>query len=152
MVAIKDRRPYTLGIIDILDAYVNHQRDVITKRTKFDLEHALANKHIIEGLIKALSMLDDIIKTIRGSKNKSDAKDNLVKLYDFSEKQAEAIVTLQLYKLTNTDVTELIEENKNLEILINNLKEILDNPEKLKNVMKDELRSIKKNMQLLVKQ
>lgn len=132
MVAIKDRRPYTLGIIDILDAYVNHQRDVITKRTKFDLEHALANKHIIEGLIKALSMLDDIIKTIRGSKNKSDAKDNLVKLYDFSEKQAEAIVTLQLYKLTNTDVTELIEENKNLEILINNLKEILDNPEKLK--------------------
>ena len=136
MVAIVNHRPMTLGILAILDAYINHQKEVIIKRTKFDLEHAKTRMHIVEGLIKALSILDEVIKTIRGSKNKTDAKDNLVKLYHFSEKQAEAIVMLQLYKLTNTDVTDLMEENKNLLLL--------NDENKLKNVMKDELRTIKK--------
>ena len=144
MVAIVNNRPMTLGILEILDAYINHQKDVIIKRTKFDLEHAKSRMHIVEGLIKALSILDDVIKTIRASKNKIEAKENLIKLYNFTEKQAEAIVMLQLYKLTNTDVTELIEENKNLNMLISNLESILSDENKLKSVMKDELREIKK--------
>jgi len=144
MVAIVNHRPMTLGVLEILDAYIAHQREVILNRTKFDLDRAKSEMHIVEGLIKALSILDDVIKTIRGSKNKADAKDNLVKLYDFSEKQAEAIVMLQLYKLTNTDVTELMERKENLLTLIKELEEILADENKLKSVMKDELRSIKK--------
>jgi len=144
MVAIVNRRPMTMGILDMLDAYIAHQKEVILKRTKFDLEHAKSRMHIVEGLIKALSILDDVIKTIRASKNKGEAEANLVKEYQFSELQAKAIVELQLYKLTNTDVTELIEEKNNLEILIKGLEEILNNPEVLKNKMKEELRSIKK--------
>ncbi len=144
MVAIVNNRPMTLGILPILDAYINHQKEVILKRTKFDLDHALAEMHIVEGLIKALSILDEVIKTIRSSKNKSDAKDNLVKEYQFTEKQAEAIVMLQLYKLTNTDVTELLERKDNLKLMIEFLESILNDENKLKNVMKDELKSIKK--------
>lgn len=143
MVAIVNRRPMTLGILEILDAYIDHQKEIITKRTEFDLAHAKARMHIVEGLIKALSILDEVIQTIRSSKNKSDAKDNLIKQFDFTEKQAEAIVMLQLYKLTNTDVTELLEENKNLQIIINGLEQILADPEKLKGVIKEELRKIK---------
>ena len=144
MVAIVNNRPMTLGILPILDAYIDHQKEVIIKRTRFDLDHALAEMHIVEGLIKALSILDEVIKTIRSSKNKSDAKDNLVKKYDFTEKQAEAIVMLQLYKLTNTDVSELLERKDNLKLMIDFLESILNDENKLKNVMKDELRSIKK--------
>ena len=144
MVAIVNNRPMTLGILPIIDAYINHQKEVILKRTKFDLDHALAEMHIVEGLIKALSILDEVIKTIRSSKNKSDAKDNLVKEYQFTEKQAEAIVMLQLYKLTNTDVTELLERKDNLKLMIEFLESILNDENKLKNVMKDELKSIKK--------
>ena len=144
MVAIVNHRPVTLGVIEILDAYIAHQKEVILRRTKFDLDRAKSEMHIVEGLIKALSILDEVIKTIRGSKNKADAKENLVKLYDFSEKQAEAIVMLQLYKLTNTDVTELMERKDSLLALIKELDEILNDENKLKSVMKDELRSIKK--------
>ena len=144
MVAIVNNRPMTLGILQILDAYIAHQKEIILKRTKFDLDHALAEMHIVEGLIKALSILDEVIKTIRSSKNKSDAKDNLVKEYQFTEKQAEAIVMLQLYKLTNTDVTELLERKDNLKLMIEFLQSILNDENKLKNVMKDELRNIRK--------
>ena len=144
MVAIVNRRPMTLGILAILDAYINHLEEVITKRTEFDLEKAKMRMHIVEGLIKALGILDEIIKTIRASKNKEDAKNNLQKEYGFTELQADAIVTMQLYKLTNTDVTALKEEHKNLEIIINGLTKILSDEEALKGVMKDELRSIKK--------
>lgn len=144
MVAIVNNRPMTLGILQILDAYIAHQKEIILKRTKFDLDHTLAEMHIVEGLIKALSILDEVIKTIRSSKNKSDAKDNLVKEYQFTEKQAEAIVMLQLYKLTNTDVTELLERKDNLKLMIEFLQSILNDENKLKNVMKDELRNIKK--------
>ena len=144
MVAIVNRRPMTLGILEILDAYIVHQKEVITRRTTFDLKHAKARVHIVEGLIKALSILDEVIKTIRTSKNKADAKENLIIKFEFSELQAEAIVMLQLYKLTNTDVTELIEENKNLQLIIKGLEEILNDENKLKNVMKEELRKIKK--------
>ena len=144
MVAIVNHRPVVLGILSILDAYIAHQKEVILKRTQFDLEHAKAIIHIVEGLIKALSILDEVIKTIRSSKNKSDAEVNLVNNYDFSEKQAKAIVELQLYKLTNTDVSELIEEANNLKIIVDKLNSILSNVDVLKSVMKEELREIKK--------
>ncbi len=144
MVAIINKRPMTVGILPILDAYIEHQREVVTARTKFDLDHALKRMHIIEGLIKALSILDEVIKTIRSSQNKVDAKNNLVKEYAFTMEQAEAIVVLQLYKLTNTDVTALQEEAAALEKLIAELRNILDHEEELKNVMKRELREVKK--------
>jgi topoisomerase-4 subunit A len=144
MVSIVNRRPMTLGIIPILDAYIEHKRSVVLKRTQFDLATARREIHIVEGLIKALSILDEVIKCIRSSKNKSDAKDNLVSSFGFSREQAEAIVTLQLYKLTNTDVTELEEKHRNLLILIADLEEIIGNEDRLKCVMKDELRAIKK--------
>ena len=144
MVSIVDRRPMTLGIIPILDAYIEHKKSVVVKRTEFDLATARKEIHIVEGLIKALSILDEVIACIRRSKNKSDAKDNLVKEFDFTVAQAEAIVTLQLYRLTNTDVTELEEKHKSLLAIIAGLEEILGNEDKLKSVMKDELRAIKK--------
>lgn len=144
MVAIVNKRPMTLGISAILDAYINHLEEVIIKRTEYDLNKAKARMHIVEGLIKALGILDDIIKTIRKSKNKEDAKINLQTEYDFTELQADAIVTMQLYKLTNTDVTALKEEHNNLEIIISGLEKILNNDDELKNVMKNELRAIKK--------
>lgn len=144
MVAIVNHRPMVLGIMPIIDAYITHNKEVITRRTKFDLDAALAEEHIVDGLIKALSILDEVIRTIRASKNKTDAKENLVKLYDFTIKQAEAIVMLQLYKLTNTDVTELMNKRDELQKLIVEYKEILNDENKLKKVMKDELRNIKK--------
>jgi len=143
MVAIVNRRPMIVGVMEVLDAYIAHQKEVITRRTKFDLEHAKARMHIVEGLIKALDILDEVIKTIRASKNKSDAISNLVKEYDFTEKQAEAIVNWQLYKLTNTDVNVLKEEHANLLKVIVILESILSDEEKLKTVMKKELKAIK---------
>ncbi|MDD3392711.1 MAG: DNA topoisomerase IV subunit A [Bacilli bacterium] len=144
MVAIVNKRPMTLGVIPILDAYITHQKEFITRRTEFDLRFALARKHIVEGLIKAISILDEVIATIRASKNRKDAENNLVLKYDFTAKQAEKIVELQLYKLTNTDIITLEEENKNLDLIITALKEILDDDNKLKDVMKKELLQVKK--------
>ncbi|MBQ8234542.1 MAG: DNA topoisomerase IV subunit A [Bacilli bacterium] len=144
MVAIVNRRPMTLGIISILDAYIEHQKEVITKRTKFNLDNAIARMNIVEGLIKVLSILDEVIKTIRNSQNKQDAKLNLMKEYGFNEAQAEAIVILQLYKLTNTDVTELLNEKEDLKKIIEFLQNILSSEEKLKKVMTEELKLIKK--------
>lgn len=144
MIAIDHRRPKLLGLLEIIDSYIEHQKEVITKRTKFDLDHAKARLHIVEGLIKCLSILDEVIRVIRASKNKVDAKENLVKEFDFTEAQAEAIVTLQLYKLTNTDVTLLEEELANLKKIVAALEEILKDENKLKSVMKDELRKVKK--------
>jgi topoisomerase IV subunit A len=144
MVAIVNRRPKLLGILDILDAYINHQKEVVTRRTEFDLEHAKARLHIVEGLIKVISILDEVIATIRGSENKVNAKENLISSYAFSEMQAEAIVMLQLYRLTNTDVTLLIDEQNNLNMIIKGLMAILSDEENLKDVIKEELRKIKK--------
>ena len=144
MIAIVNRRPRLLGIMDILDAHLAHYKEVVLKRTAFDLAHAKKRLHIVEGLIKAISILDEVIRVIRASKNKSDAKDNLVKEFGFTPEQAEAIVILQLYRLTNTDVTTLEEELHNLNIIISALSRIINEEEELKRVMKDELRAIKK--------
>ncbi len=144
MVAIVNRRPMTLGIVEIIDAYIKHQKEVILKRTQFDLEVANKRLHIVEGLIKALSILDDVIATIRASKNKQDACINLINKFKFTEEQAKAILDLQLYRLTNIDVLDLTEENKKLLLIIKNLNEILQDENRLKTVMKEELKNIKK--------
>lgn len=144
MVTIVNRVPKTLGILDILDAYIAHQKEVITRRTNYDLKIKETRLHIVEGLIKCISILDEVIKVIRASKNKSNAIENLVKEFAFSEQQAKAIVDLQLYRLTNTDVVSLEEEMENLRKLIEGLKAILSDEEALKYVMKKELKIIKK--------
>ena len=144
MVAIVDKTPKTLGILEILDAFIAHNKEVVTRRTKFDLNVDEKKVHILEGFIKALSILDEVIKTIRKSKNKAEAIDNLVKEYDFTKMQAEAIVMMQLYKLTNTDVTELKNEFERITKEIEYFKSILGSEEILMGVIKDKLRSIKR--------
>ena len=144
MVAIVNRRPKQLGLLDILDSYIIHQKEITTKSKEFDLFFFEERFHIVTGLIKALSILDEIIKTIRLSKNKTDAINNLVKEYGFSEKQATAIVLLQLYKLTNTDVDELESELEKLKIIIEELKKILSDETKLLDCIKHDLKRIKK--------
>ncbi|HGO1813989.1 TPA: DNA topoisomerase IV subunit A [Staphylococcus aureus] len=144
MVAISDGHPKLMGIRQIIDSYLNHQIEVVANRTKFELDNAEKRMHIVEGLIKALSILDKVIELIRSSKNKRDAKENLIEVYEFTEEQAEAIVMLQLYRLTNTDIVALEGEHKELEALIKQLRHILDNHDALLNVIKEELNEIKK--------
>ncbi|WP_341961133.1 DNA topoisomerase IV subunit A [Planococcus maritimus] len=144
MVAIHHRRPTMMTLPTMLDAYIEHQKEVVTKRSEFDLQKASDRMHIVEGLIKALSILDKVIKTIRASKDKRDAKNNLISKFEFSEAQAEAIVSLQLYRLTNTDITELEKEEESLRKLIAELTGILTSTTKLKNLIKKELQAIRK--------
>lgn len=143
MVSIVNRRPKLLGLAASLDAFITHQRDVVKRRTEFDLAHAKARYHIVEGLIKCISILDEVIKVIRASKNKQDAKDNLVKEFEFTPEQAEAIVVLQLYRLTNTDVVALENEKASLEKIIAGLTSILGSEAVLKSVMKKDLRDVR---------
>ncbi len=144
MVTIVNRRPKLLGIIPILDAYIAHQREVIKLRSEFDLATAKKEIHTLEGLVKALSILDEVIACIRKSKNKGDARDNLVSEFDFTQDQATAILDLQLYRLTNFDVVVLEEKLEKLRQAIELLNEILSNPKKLDSVIKKELNAIKK--------
>ena len=144
MVAIVNRRPKLVGVLEILDAFIAHQKEVITRRTKFDLEAAKKDYHILEGLIKAISILDEVIATIRSSKNKSNAIENLEEQYAFTFEQAKAIVELQLYRLTNTDILDIEERMKELAKNMHIWTQILENEEALKYVMKTELKQIKK--------
>lgn len=144
MVAIHNQRPEQVGLLTALQAFLEHQEEVITKRARYDLKKAQDRQHIVSGLIKALSILDEVIATIRGSQDRKSAKGNLIAAYDFTEAQAEAIVTLQLYRLTNTDVTQLQAEFEDLNDQIAQLKIILTDPKALKKVLKSELLAIKK--------
>lgn len=144
MIAIVSRRPRQVGVLGILDAFIKHRMEVVTRRTKFDLEHAKDRYHILEGLIKAISILDEVIKVIRASKNKADAIINLIKEFSFTEKQATAIVMLQLYRLTNTDIADVEREMKELEAFIKECELILSNENELKKVIKDELKKVRK--------
>ncbi len=144
MIAIVGRRPKLLGLLEILDAYIAHQKEVVLKRSQFDLEHAKERYHIVIGLIKAISILDEVVKTIRASKNKADAIENLCIKYEFTNLQSTAIVELQLYRLTNTDITVLETEKENLERIMQLLEEILSTPSKLNLVIKEELRRIRR--------
>lgn len=143
-VTIVNRRPRLLGIIPIIDAYISFQREVTRKSTEWDLEFAKKQFHITEGLVKAISILDEVIRVIRASKNKADAKDNLVKEFDFTEAQAEAIVMLQLYRLTNTDIVTLENKMKELSLQIAEFEAILNDPAKLDSCIKKDLKRIKK--------
>lgn len=144
MVAIDHMRPKHVGLKQILTSYLEHQRAVTTKRTEFDLNKAKQREHIVIGLIKALSILDQVIKIIRASKNRKDATKNLVQQFDFTEKQADAIVALQLYRLTNTDVTELENEASTLKKAIAKYEKILSDPKELDKVIRQELQTIAK--------
>lgn len=144
MVAIVNRRPKQLGILEILDAFITHQKEVILRRTRYDLSKAKERLHIVEGLLKAVDILDEIIKTIRASKNKADSIANLVSQFGFTEIQATAIVTMQLYRLSNTDINLLLEEQENLNKMIEFLNSILNDEEVLKKQMKNSLSEIKK--------
>ena len=144
MVSIVNRRPKIMGVIGMIDAYIEFDKEIVRRRCEFNLAALKKEIIIVEGLVKAMSILDDVIKTIRASKNKADAEANLVKKFDFLPEQAEAIVKLQLYRLTNTDIVELQNKLKELQDLIRQLEEILANPEKLNGVIKNELRAIKK--------
>ncbi|MGE7666434.1 DNA topoisomerase IV subunit A [Ureibacillus composti] len=148
MIAIHNRRPTMMTLPLMLDAYIEHQKDVITKRSKYDLEKAKDRLHIVEGLMKALSILDEVIATIRSSKDKKDAKNNLQEKFQFTETQSEAIVSLQLYRLTNTDITELRQEEEELRKTIAELSAILDSEKQLIAVIKSELKEIRKKFSL----
>lgn len=144
MIAIHNRRPTMMTLPLMLDAYIDHQKDVVTRRTKFDLQKAKDRLHIVEGLIKALSILDDVIQTIRSSKDKRDAKNNLQSKYQFTEAQAEAIVNLQLYRLTNTDITQLQKEHEELQKTTEKLSKILSSEKELIKVIKKEIQELRK--------
>lgn len=143
MVAISNKTPKLMSLKQLLDAYIEHQKDVLTRRSNYDLEKAKDRSHVLEGLIRALSILDEVIATIRASTDKGNAKENLINKYEFTDRQAEAIVTLQLYRLTNTDVTQLEKEFKELEKIIEKLEAILSSKSKLISVIKKELEGIK---------
>lgn len=144
MIAIHNRRPTMMTLPLLLDSYIDHQKEVVTRRTIFDLKKAKDRLHIVAGLMKALSILDEVIKAIRASKDKRDAKNNLISLFDFSEAQAEAIVSLQLYRLTNTDITELKNEEETLNKLVKELESILAKESVLLKVIKKELLTVRK--------
>ena len=144
MVAIEDKTPKLLSLPNMLDAYIAHQKDVVTRQTTYDLNKDLARAHIVEGLIKAISILDELIATIRTSKNKQDAKNKIMDKYDFTEEQAEAIVMLQLYRLTNTDITALQKEAEDLLSAIAEHQAILTSEKKLLQTIKKDLKQLKK--------
>lgn len=144
MVAIDHYTPRQVGIIQMLTSYIAHRKDIIVARSKFDKTKAEKRLHIVEGLIRVISILDEVIALIRASENKADAKENLKVSYDFSEEQAEAIVTLQLYRLTNTDIVTLQEEEADLRQQITVLEAIIADERTMYNVMKRELREVKK--------
>ncbi|MFJ7726308.1 DNA topoisomerase IV subunit A [Neobacillus sp. NPDC097160] len=147
MVAIYNKRPKLMGIRELLDAYIGHQKEVVARRTQFELNKANERQHIVEGLMKALSILDEVIATIRASKDKRDAKDNLITKFAFTELQAEAIVSLQLYRLTNTDITALRQEAEELAKKIDEWTSILASEKKLISVIKKELKDVKKRFE-----
>ncbi|MBM7645571.1 topoisomerase-4 subunit A [Scopulibacillus daqui] len=144
MVAIVNKTPKLMGLKDILAAYIEHQKEVVTRRSAFDLKKAKERQHIVEGLIKAVSILDDVIQTIRASKDKKDAKHNLSEQYGFTDAQAEAIVNLQLYRLTNTDIQTLQQEADELKETIAHLEAVLGSEKMLIKVIKKELNTVKK--------
>ncbi|AUC91703.1 DNA topoisomerase IV subunit A [Streptococcus suis] len=144
MVAIDNFTPRQVGLQKILSSYIAHRREIIIARSKFDKEKAEKRLHIVEGLIRVISILDEVIALIRASENKADAKENLKVSYEFSEEQAEAIVTLQLYRLTNTDIVTLENEEAALREQIQTLAAIIGDERTMFNLMKKELREVKK--------
>ena len=148
VIAIVNKRPMQLGLLDMLDAFLAHRRDVIKKRSIYDLNKKSDRCHILEGLIRAISVLDEIIRLIRSAKDKADSKVKIIDAFGFSEAQAEAIVSMRLYRLSNTDVVLLQSEYEQLQKEIQNLKEIIEQPKKLDKVMIKEFKELKKEFPL----
>lgn len=144
MVAIVNKTPRQLGIIELLAAYIEHQKEVVTNRCRYDLQKAEDRAHVLEGLVKALNILDEVIATIKASKNRQDAQKNLVDKFEFTERQADAILILQLYRLTNLEITTLAKELDSLQQVISSLQAILASDKKLMGVIKEELQGIRK--------
>lgn len=147
MVAIHDQRPVHVSLKQALEAFIAFRKEVVLKRSAYELAKAQARQHIVEGLIRMLSILDEVVATIRSSKNRKDATQNLIARFDFTQPQAEAIVTLQLYRLTNTDVTQLEEEFAALTEKINHLTEVMNEEMALKAVIRDEITAITQKYQ-----
>lgn len=147
MIAIHNRRPVLCSLEQMLNAYIDHQKEIITRRTAFNMKRDKERLHIVDGLIRVVSILDEVIAKIRQSENKASAKQNLVDEFDFSLEQAEAIVMLQLYRLTNTDIVSLQNEKLELNERIHMYENILSNPTILNNVLVNELKEIKKKYQ-----
>ena len=145
MVAIEHMAPVQVSLKNILSSYIEHKKDVVTKRTQFDLGKAKQRLEIVEGLIHALDILDEVIKTIRASKDKKEAQTNLIKKFNFTPNQAEAIVSLRLYRLTNTDVNQLKAEQADLNEKIATYEDILNNENVLEKVVVKELNQVKKD-------
>ncbi|MBV6714743.1 DNA gyrase subunit A [Paenibacillus chitinolyticus] len=143
MVAIVNKTPKQLGLKDMLSAYIEHQKEVVTFRSQYDLERAEDRAHVLEGLVKALNILDEVIAAIKASKNRLDAQKNLVTQFGFTERQADAILVLQLYRLTNLEITSLEKELKDVQKTINHLRGILGSMKKLLGVIKDEMNEIR---------
>ncbi|WP_415318981.1 DNA topoisomerase IV subunit A [Clostridium perfringens] len=142
MVALADGKPETMGLKTIISHYVNHQKDVVTRRTKRELEVAEKRFHIVEGFIKAIGIMDEVIATIRASKSKKDAHENLVLKFGFTDLQAEAILELMLYRLTGLEIKVFQKEHKELSKKIKALRKILENESVLLGVIKDELKEV----------
>ncbi|AFC29955.1 ParC [Paenibacillus mucilaginosus 3016] len=143
MVAIVNKTPKQLGLIEMLQAYIEHQKEVVTHRSRYELEKAEDRAHVLEGLVKALNILDEVIAAIRSSKNRQDAQNNLVEKFAFTERQADAILTLQLYRLTNLEIHSLEKELKEVQKLIDMLRGILGSEKKLLAVIKKEMSEIR---------
>ena len=146
MVSICNRRPMRLGVLPILDAYIAHQKEVITNRTNFEMKKAKKRLHIVEGLVKMVSIVDEVIKTIRASKNKADSKLNIMNQFGFTDEQAEAIVMMQLYRLSTQDITQLMEEDKELNENIKRYEKILNSEKELIKVIVKELSDLNKTL------
>ena len=144
VIAIVNKRPMQMGLAQMLDAFIAHREEVVVRRCQFDLKKKQQRCHILDGLIQAISVLDEVIALIRSSKDKADSKNRLMERFSFTEVQAEAIVTMRLYRLSNTDVTQLKEEHDTLGREIQELKEILANDKLLKRLIIKECKEVKK--------
>lgn len=146
MVSICDRAPKRLGVLPILDAYISHYKEVVTNRTNYDLIKAKRRLHIVDGLIKMISILDQVIETIKASKNRADSKQNIMNKFDFTDEQAEAIITMQLYRLSNQDITQLMNEQTTLNENILTYEKILNSEKELIKVIIKELQDVNKSI------
>lgn len=143
MVAIVNKTPVQLGLKEMLTAYIEHQKEVVTNRSQYELEKAEDRAHVLEGLVKALNILDEVIAAIKASKNRQDAQNNLVAQFGFTERQADAILTLQLYRLTNLEIHSLEKELKDVQKTVDYLRGILSSEKKLLGVIKNEIVAIR---------
>lgn len=152
MIAINKRKPEQLGIISIIQAFLDHRLDVIKRRSEFRLNKAQNKLHILNGLMLAVENLDEVIRIIRSSENKQTSKENLILAFDITEAQAEAIVMMQLYRLSNTDLSELVNNKKELEETISTLETILSSEENIKKEISKELKEVLKQLKHQEKQ